>query len=267
MPTSTWIMNEKGGTGKTTLATVLVEHLQTTGLPVSIVDADTQPDQKAKSSLSAIFPAARRIDIGVSPDVLQAKPSLAVAHWDGLFDIARSGHSLVDFGANVTESLLFWLDESEIGPKLAEAKVVLAPVVVTTAHPDSVADALALVNRLREALPRGSRRLFVALNCAAGDFDSYADSPEMAAFGELVAAGELTLVVVPRCGSEIWRDAERARITALAAATMAAEDLQSRLKTPVLETARGRKALARWHAAVVDAFMDGGFFPDDRGAV
>ncbi len=266
MFTSIWILNEKGGTGKTTVAAAFVDHLIASGAGHRIIDADTQPDRKAKSSLSAFFPTAERIDIGVAPDQLMAKPSLAVAHWDGLFELARSGNTLADFGANVAESLVYWLDESDIGSRLAKADISLDLVIVTTAHPDAVGDALSIVNRLREALPPGSRRLFVALNAAVGDFDSYADSAEMTAFADLVDAGELTLVVVPKCGSEIWRDVERHRITPLAAAAMSAEDLANRLGTPELETIRGRKALAKWHKAVVDGFQEAGLLPADRAS-
>ena len=260
-----WVINEKGGTGKTTVAAPLVDHLIATGTPCRFVDADCQPDQKDRASLSAIFPGAERLDIGVSPDALMAKPSLAIAHWDGLFEKLRGGADmLVDFGANVSASLLYWMEESEVGMRLARAGIRLDLVLVTTAHPDAVGDAVALVRRLRAAIPAESRRIFVILNQGAGDFDSYAESAEMSEFRALDDSGEMSFVVVPKCGSEIWRDVERHRITALAAARMPVEELQARLKTPELETARGRKALARWHQAVVEAFIDGGLFPDDR---
>jgi len=258
MSSSIWILNEKGGTGKTTVSTVLVDHLLSTGSATQILDCDTQPDEKKRSSLSAIFSAAQRIDIGVSPDALQAKPSLAISHWDGLFELAKNAPILADFGANVAQSLLYWLDDSDIGPRLAKAGAVIDFVIVVTAQPDAVGDALALIQQLRAIIPATSCRLFVALNEGHGDFDSYADSDEMSAFTALVEAGELALLVVPKCTSEIWRDVERRRITALGATKMAADDLQALLGTPEGETVRGRKALAKWHKAVVEAAAEVG---------
>ena len=196
---------------------------------------------------------------------MMAKPSLAMAHWDGLFEMAKSSDMLADFGANVANSLIYWYDESEVGVRMARAGIHLDVVLVTTAHPDAVSDTLALIKRLRNGLPAGASRLFVALNSGHGDFSSYADSAEMAEFASLQDAGVLTLLTVPMCTSEIWRDVERNRLTALAAASMSSEELVSRLGTPELETIRGRKALARWHGAVVEAFMDAGVLADDRG--
>lgn len=257
-----WVLNEKGGTGKTSVATVLADHLLATGQAAQILDCDAQADEGKRTSLAAIFPAARRIEIGATPEALLAKPALAISHWDGLFDLAKTGPTLADFGANVAASLLYWLDESDIGARLAAAGGSIDFVVVTTAHPDAVGDALALVERLRSAIPGECRRLYVVLNQAAGGFDAYTDSGEMAAFAQLVDAGELTLVVVPLCGSEIWRDVERKRITALGASAMPAAQLQALLGTPELETARGRKALARWHKAVVEAFIEADVIAD-----
>jgi MinD-like ATPase involved in chromosome partitioning or flagellar assembly len=260
-----WVINDKGGTGKTSVATVLTDHLLSTDQPIQVLDCDARAEDAGKKrSLSAIFPAAQRIEISVSPEALQEKPSLAISHWDSLFERAKLGPTLADFGANVAGSLLYWLDESDIGARLAATGSSIDFVVVTTANPTAVADALTVVERLRAAAPTACRRIFVALNQYSGPFDAYADSAELAAFGRLVEAGELTLVVVPKCSSEIWLDAERLRITALKAAAMPAAELQALLATPELETARGRKALARWHKAVVEACMDAGLLSDDR---
>lgn len=266
MRKTVWILNQKGGTGKSTIASCIAAHYEATGAAVQLLDADCQPDSKdrEKSSLSAIFPAAERIEIAASPSALAAKPSLSISHWDGLFNRARATDILCDFGANVSSSLLHWLDESDIGERLAPAGIHLDVVLVTTAHPDGVGDALDLAKRLVALIPPESRRLFLVLNAAAGGFDAYASSAELAAFTSMVEAGDLAMVVVPRCGSEIWQDAERARLTPLAAAAMPAAELALRLGTPELETARGRKALARWHKAVIDAFQDAGLLADDR---
>ena len=115
MPKSIWIINQKGGTGKTTVSAPVVDHLHCCGSAFHVVDADTQPDQKQRTSLSAIFADAGRIDIGVAPEELLNKPSLAVAHYDDLFEMAKADNMFVDFGANVSGSLLYWLEESDIG--------------------------------------------------------------------------------------------------------------------------------------------------------
>lgn len=257
---SIWVINQKGGTGKTSIASVLADHFISTGSGYAIIDADCQPDSKAseRSSLSAIFTSAERIEISASPAALVAKPTLSVSHWDQLFDRACSTCMLCDFGANVASSLLFWIQESDIGERLEPAGIQLDIIVVTTAHPDSVSDALSIVKELRQLIPESIRRFFLVMNHSAGGFEAYASSPELVYFADLVEASELAMIIVPRCGSEIWRDTERARITPLAAAAMTSAELSARLGTPTLETARGRKALARWHAAVVQAFQDAG---------
>jgi len=265
MKKSVFVLNQKGGTGKSTLASCLAAHYEATCADVQLLDADCQPDSKSaeKSSLSAVFSAAERIEIAASPAALAAKPSLSVAHWDFLLNRARTADIMCDFGANVSSSLLHWLDESDIGERLEPAGIHLDIVLVATAHPDAVADALDLAKRFSALIPPGSRRIFLVLNQAHGDFDAYVSSPEMTAFTAMVEVGDLAMVIVPRCGSEIWRDVERARLTPLAAAAMPAAELAVRLGTPELETARGRKALARWHEAVITAFQDAGLLADD----
>jgi len=262
MTKSIWIVNQKGGTGKTTVSAPVVDHLIYSGSAARIIDADTQPEQKKGASLSAIFPAAGRIDIGVAPEELLNKPSLAVAHYDQLFEAAKTDDMLVDFGANVSSSLLYWMEESEIGERLGRAGIHLDIVIITTAHPDAVGDALELVKRLRHLLPKSASRLFVALNQGAGDIDAYANSPEMAEFTALRGAGDIELMLIPKCISEIWRDIEKHRITAFAANAMSSEKLASKLGTPELETSRGRKALGKWHKAVISEFVRCGIVAD-----
>ena len=178
----------------------------------------------------------------------------------------RVSNLIADFGANVTSTLLSWIEQSQIAELLADDGVSLDVVVVTTAHPDSVGDALGILQRL-DALTAPTLRLFLVLNCAAGDFDSYADSAEQEAFGEMVSAGTLTIVEVPRCGSEIWRDCERHRITPLHASTMSPDALSEMLRTPRLETRRGRGELAKWHRDVIDAFLTAELLPRDTAVV
>ena len=257
MPHAILVLNQKGGVGKTATAVPLADHLRATDGGYLIVDADCQSATDAKSSLSAFFSGVRQMAIAASPDALKAKPSLALSHWDALYELARSTNLLVDFGANVASSLLAWIDRSEIAELLADDGVSLDVVVVATAHPDAFGDALTILRRLR-ALKAPTMRLFLALNASAGPFDAYADSPEQTEFSAMVDAGELTIVLVPLCGSEIWRDCERQRLTPLRAAAMPADELAALLKTPRLETRRGRGELAAWHRDVVEGFVTAG---------
>ena len=263
---SIFLLNKKGGVGKTTIAIPLTDYLLSTTADYLIVDADCQSEAEAKSSLSAFFPKTHRLSIAASPEALKAKPSLALSHWDQLYELCRRHNLIADFGANVTSTLLSWIEQSQIAELLADDGVSLDVVVVTTAHPDSVGDALGILQRL-DALTAPTLRLFLVLNCSAGDFDSYADSAEQEAFGEMVSAGTLTIVEVPRCGSEIWRDCERHRITPLHASTMSPDALSEMLRTPRLETRRGRGELAKWHRDVIDAFLTAELLPRDTAVV
>ena len=261
MARSKLILNQKGGVGKTALAIPLADHLLTTADGYTIVDADCQAESDgARSSLSAFFPVARRMAISATPEALKAKPALAVSHWDQLYELMRGGPVLADFGANVASSLLAWIDRSEVAELLADDGIGVDVITVTTAHPDAVSDALTILRRLN-TLQAPTLRHFLVLNGAAGPFDSYADSAEQAAFAAMVDAERLTMLAVPLCGSEIWRDCERHRITPLGAAKMSADELIAVLKTPRLETRRGRGELAAWHRDVVDAYLSAGLLP------
>ena len=47
MKRSIWVLNQKGGTGKSTVSTCIASHLNTLASSVALFDIDCQPDGKS----------------------------------------------------------------------------------------------------------------------------------------------------------------------------------------------------------------------------
>jgi hypothetical protein len=263
MPNSIFVINEKGGVGKTVVSTALADYFLSTGAPYRILDADCQPGRNKRTCLSAMFSQAERFDIGVSVADLLKRPTLKISHWDALYELAKTDNLLVDFGANVAPDVLAWLKSTEIGRRLAPAGVTFDFVLVTTRQEDSVGDAANLVRRIRKLIPAESRRIFLMLNEKEGEFDSYADSPELAEFNALCDAGEMAMIALEKCGSEIWMECDKHRLPTTVAIAMPEKDLEGLFRMKDTEIGRGQGSLARWHRKLIKGCMVAGLLEDD----
>ena len=228
MPKTIAFISKKGGCAKTSSAIPLVDHLSRSSPGTVFVDADCEPEtDDLPSSLSAFFPEAHKLAIGASVKALLQQPTLALSHWDRLYELACATDMLVDFGANVAGSLLTWFETSGIPKSLVADGVGMDIVVVTTADPISVSNARFVLEKF-QSLRSDAMRLFLALSYADGPFDAYVDSPEYAAFARLVDADALTMLQIPYCASEIWSDCRRHFITPYAAMMMDEKELSYR---------------------------------------
>ena len=125
----------KGGVGKTSVVTGLAEWFQENGIPVKLLDLDTE--NKARGSLTHFFG-------GQVPKVNIHTP----AGLDAVVDELADGPPVIlaDMGAGAGEVTYEWFDK--MYADVTEAGIAFTAVGVVTADPASVESVLAWASRL-----------------------------------------------------------------------------------------------------------------------
>ena len=128
-------MGGKGGVGKTSLITGLAEWFQENGIPVKLLDLDTE--NKARGSLTHFFG-------GLVPKVNIHTP----AGLDSFVDELTEGPPVIlaDMGAGAGQVTYEWFDK--MYSDVTEAGIAFTAVGVVTADPASVESVLAWASRL-----------------------------------------------------------------------------------------------------------------------
>jgi hypothetical protein len=130
-------MGGKGGVGKTCVMAGLAEWFQENGIPVKLLDLDTE--NKSRGSLTHFFG-------GLVPKVNIHTPAGLDAFVDELTD--GPPVILADMGAGAGQVTYDWFDK--MYPSVAEAGITFTSVGVITADPASVESVLAWASRLRD---------------------------------------------------------------------------------------------------------------------
>ena len=131
-------MGGKGGVGKTSVMTGLAEWFQENGIPVKLLDLDTE--NKARGSLTHFFG-------GQVPKVNIHTPAGLDAFVDELTD--GPPVILADMGAGAGQVTYDWFDK--MYPDVTEAGIAFTAVGVVTSDPASVESVLAWASRLRRS--------------------------------------------------------------------------------------------------------------------
>ena len=128
-------MGGKGGVGKTSVMTGLAEWFEENGIPVKLLDLDTE--NKARGSLTHFFGGrVPKVDIHTS------------AGLDAFIDELMDGAPLIlaDMGAGAGQVTYEWFDK--MYSDVTEAGIAFTAVGVVTSDPASVESVLAWASRL-----------------------------------------------------------------------------------------------------------------------
>jgi hypothetical protein len=244
MATITVVGCNKGGVGKTTLATILVDmmtaakrgHLsdavekeiargaKRSGQAVDamtritelctaaerevvVVDGDVQMGGAAHSALSRRIADTLPYATGVSLEALQQDPFAANKHFDMLGRSMQEGGLVADLGAGVVSPFLEWVSRTNLALDLKRAGMRLDFVTVTTdrAAMTAAADTLAAAEEAFGGYDGFDFRSYLAMNEAVSPFSSVVGTPEWNRLVPLVDVG----VTLPR--SAIIRQVSLAR--------------------------------------------------------
>lgn len=128
-------MGGKGGVGKTALVASLASWYNRNGIPVQLLDLDSE--NKARGSLSHFFPSAEKVNINTP------------AGLDTLVDRITDGVPIVlaDMGAGAGSVTTRWFDE--MCEAVAEAGIAFTAIGVVTDDPASVESLLTWATNLQ----------------------------------------------------------------------------------------------------------------------
>lgn len=234
-----WVMNGKGGVGKSILMMVLAWQYEVSGRPLRLIDVD----DKAKLAEFMGSDRVLSLRIGANAEALRANPALAYSYWDQLAIEMTEHDTGVDLGANMDGILLDWAKKSDLSQVLQETGITMDIYVPVTADPLAVGGGIQALENAEDVFPN-SRRILV-LNKAAGNFDSYASTSEFAKIAAMRSRG-LYVVVMEECFSEAWTDFERLKLPPWSVISMDAKTVSEKTGLGILAARRAVGDYAAW---------------------
>ena len=197
-PISTLILGLRGGTGKTTLAEMLVNAHDATKAECAVITVDSQP------RLSEIL--GKRvdlsIDIGADLTALVENPKLAFRHYNPILPILRKADVVGDFGAQSAPLVFQWMQTMQVAEGLAEKGVYVQVVTCTDRDGQSIEGARQVMETAREVFDGyGNVRYVLVKSPHRGPFDAAEKHPD---FRSLEHADWLEKLSVPMNRSEYW---------------------------------------------------------------
>jgi len=234
-----WVMNGKGGVGKSVLIMNLAWLYEAMNRPLRLIDVD----DKSKLAEFVGADSVLSLRIGASADELRADPSLSYSYWDQLAAEILEQDTAVDFGANMDRHILEWAGKSELGELLQESGVSMDIFVPITADPLAVRAGIEVLEAAADLFP-ASRRILV-LNRVAGSFNAYEATPEFERIAAMRTDGLLVLSL-ETCMSEAWTDFERLKLTPQRIVSMSAAAVAQQTGLGILAAKRAAGDYAAW---------------------
>ncbi len=248
MAHTVWVVNGKGGVGKSVLMMVLAWQYEAEGRPLRLIDID----DKAKLAEFMGHDEVLSLRVGANAEALRANPALAYSYWDQLAAEIIERDTGVDLGANMDRALLDWARKSDLGQILPESDVTMDIYVPVTADPLAVSGGIQILEKVEHIFP-AARRILV-LNKSAGSFEAYASTPE---FGRIAAMRErgLYVVAMEHCHSEAWTDFERLKLPPWRILSMDAKTVSAQTGLGLLAAKRAVGDYAAWLKQLQQALM------------
>ncbi len=232
------VANQRGGVGKTTVATAIGETLIRRGAGVGYIEIESS------ARLSLIYGSVVH---RVQPPSLQEAAedaSRALATYDEITDRTAEGNVVIDVGANEIGSFAEWAGLSCFADDVIDRGHRLLLVAVATAEREAMTGALDVLYDQAKSFPGADR--FLVLNGALGaGFDDWFDLRGLADDG-------IRIVPFPRCLSDMWRIVDGKRPMRLTKALrLTRNELEENYGMPRAMSARALKSYTEWVAKVM----------------
>ncbi len=292
MITHTMVLTQKGGVGKSVLSCLIYNAM--TGLvdlqkapedvrndeavmdvmkvlsniqrTARVVDVDVPAGkERSRSWLASCYPGAIPVQIQPLPKEIIIDSSKVMSHFDTLDDIMRMPSPCVlDFGANVVDSVLYWLGKSKIVLKrFARENIAINLVVPTVAADDSIQAAIETCTNMHGLCEHAGVNLsiYIVENARDGVFDVKFDKNMH--YKKLLGLGDppfdASFIKIPHAAqSEVWNYLPQHSLTPTNVFAMSDEDLAQKLGIDARVASRGRTELTAWFIQNVESFIEAG---------
>jgi len=194
----TIVGSDKGGVGKSMIATFKVLVHDKAGVPLTVIELDNQ-----RKLSSALGPERVNLSLAASADLQEISRNrhAAESFYNPVYIEWTKGPSVTDLGANVTTALMSWFRQCDIAELAAEDDIAFQFVACASPDEQAIKSALTAICEAMDTL--GPAEFYVVLNDLSGTtgFEPYQNNPSFRELLGLSAARKLQILQVPYCDS------------------------------------------------------------------
>lgn len=245
LPAAAIITQDKGGDGKSLVGHALSERARIAGVPLGVVEVDTQG-----KSLSILGPHV--ISIATDAKMARRDPSAALRALTPLYDtletMARaSGLTVVEFGANEASRGALWAAMVDLQEDLSALGVEVFVITPFTAQAESMRRGAKSASSFLEVLPHA--RLVLIENQrdgAVSDLHPASDAAEAYRLSIMPLARNAITLRMPMIEAGSWRPFEARGMRLVDAVTMPIDEIMKVTGLPRPEAKMIRGDVAAW---------------------
>lgn len=253
---ATLIGSDKGGVGKSLIASLLVDAYDQARRPLSVVEIDHQG--KLRSALGSRV----NLSLGASADLgeIAKDRKHAERFYNPVFERWLHSDSLTDLGANVTTQLFNWMKQCHIGELAAEDGIRFRFVAVATPDDQALRSAYSALSGAVSQLGKdmagkdSGAEFYLVLNAFSSGrgFDLFENHPIFRSFAQARDSFGLNILYFPHCDSELM-EYGRSRSLSPLAVLKNRERLVEEMNLGRVESRTEQKRFLAWMMDVQDA--------------
>lgn len=253
LPAAAIITQDKGGDGKSLLGHALSERARIAGVPLGVVEVDTQGQ-----SLSILGPHV--VSIATDAKMARRDPSVALRALTPLYDTLEtmaktSGLTVVEFGANEASRGALWAGMVDLQEDLSTLGVEVFVITPFTAQAESMRRGAKSASSFLEVLPHA--RLVLIENQrdgAVSDLHPASDAAEAYRTSIMPLAKKAITLRMPMIEAGSWRPFEARGARLVDAVTMPIDEIMKVTGLPRPEAKIVRGDVAAWCSEMFSEF-------------
>ncbi len=197
---ATIVGSDKGGVGKSTISSLVIEAYDQAQRPLPVVEIDHQG--KLRNSMGDRVTLTLRASLELE-HVTRDRYS-AERFYNPVYEIWRKSDSLTDLGANVTTQLFDWMNQCHVRELAVEDDILFRFVAVATPDDQALRSAFNAISTTVETLDNDVEMFLILNEVSQGSGFAYCE--QHPAFRELLnlrGSVDLKILKIPFCDSDL----------------------------------------------------------------